>query len=338
MDERQCQLQAWMADVLGLPGPVHDWSVVAGDASSRRYFRGGDGKRSWIVVDAPPQTEKNEAFLQIREQLSRGGVRVPALEAGDLDLGFLVLEDLGDDLLLAQLSADNVDAYYTAAMELLLQLQQLPTQDFGVPDYNEAVLTEELSRFPQWFCERLLGLQLGASDWQLLKRSTALLVESAQAQPQVLVHRDFHSRNLLILKDKNLATIDFQDAIRGPVCYDLVSLLKDCYVSWPPAKVRAWALAYRARLQALGHLTAVSEAEFLRWFDWIGLQRHIKVLGNFARLAIRDGKPAYLRDIPLVLHYIVQTMADYPEFTDAHGWFANELQPRFAALSLDEFL
>jgi len=270
--------------------------------------------------------------------LSRGGVRVPELVAANLDLGFLVLEDLGDGLLLPRLSTDSVDTYYAAAMELLLQLQQLPTQDFGVPDYNEAVLTEELSRFPQWFCEKLLGLQLDAGDWQLLDRSTALLVESAQAQPQVLVHRDFHSRNLLILKDKSLATIDFQDAIRGPVCYDLVSLLKDCYISWPPARVRSWALAYRARLQSLGHLAAVSEAEFLRWFDWIGLQRHIKVLGNFARLAIRDGKPAYLRDIPQVLRYIVQTMADYPEFADSHAWFADELQPRFAALSLDELL
>ena len=152
------------------------------------------------------------------------------------------------------------------------------------------------------------------------------MVADALEQPQVFVHRDFHSRNLL-LRSGALATIDFQDAVIGPLCYDLVSLLRDCYICWPPARVRSWALAYREMLLSAGRPAGDSEAEFLRWFDWIGLQRHLKVLGNFARLALRDGKPAYLADLPLVLHYIREILAVYPEFEDFHRWFDARLGP-----------
>jgi aminoglycoside/choline kinase family phosphotransferase len=334
MDERQQQLQDWARLELGLSGESVQWSSVAGDASSRRYFRlGGQSAQSWICMDAPPATEKNTAFLDIRTLLERNAVRVPALLAVELECGFMVLEDLGDRLLLPELNATCVDARYQQAMVMLLELQAAPTAGGAVPAYSEEVLAEELSRFPEWFCEGLLQMELAPSQRAMIGELVDRLVVAACEQPRVLVHRDFHSRNLLLLPDDAIATIDFQDAVTGPLCYDLVSLLKDCYICWPQAQVRAWALSYREQLLALGRPAAADAQQFLRWFDWIGLQRHLKVLGNFSRLALRDGKDGYIKDIPLVLHYIVEALANYEEFEAVLAWFTDSIVPGFEQLT-----
>jgi aminoglycoside/choline kinase family phosphotransferase len=250
----------------------------------------------------------------------------------------MALEDLGDRLLLAELDARSVDQRYRGAMDLLLQIAAMDLHNASppaaLPTYDEALLTEELGRFPAWFVEALLGESLGADERRLLQANSAVLIASALEQPRVLVHRDFHSRNLMPQADGSLGVIDFQDAVLGPVSYDLVSLLRDCYIRWPAAQVEHWALAYRQRLQAGGLPGAVEADRFLRWFDLMGLQRHIKVLGTFARLYLRDGKPAYLRDLPLVIHYVREISAKYAReeraVAEFQRWFEQRLAPLIA--------
>ncbi len=310
-------------------------AVIAGDASNRRYFRLALPGRSYIVVEAPPTTEKNEAFLAVRELLAGAGVRVPGLYGVDLGRGYLLLEDLGDRLLLPELADDTVDDRYRQACSLLLRLAGITGGATGLAAYDEPLLSEELGRFPVWFARELLGRPLGEKGRGAFDALSRLLVESALEQPRVLVHRDFHSRNLMPQRDGDLAVIDFQDAVVGPVTYDLVSLLRDCYIRWPGARVRGWALAHRDDLVASGLLSPVAAAHFLRWFDWMGLQRHLKVLGTFARLHLRDGKPGYLQDLPLVIRYVEEVLdayaGDYPEFADFQAWFHGELGPLIAA-------
>jgi aminoglycoside/choline kinase family phosphotransferase len=309
-------------------------TAVAGDASNRRYFRALLGGSSYILVDAPPATEKNRAFLTVRELLAGAGVRVPDLYAADIARGYLLLEDLGDRLLLAELDADSVDDRYRDAMGVLLQIAAIDASTVPLPAYDEALLTEELGRFPTWFVEALLGYCPDAGEQSLLEAAFARLIASALEQPRVLVHRDYHSRNLMPQGDGSLGVIDFQDAVRGPVTYDLVSLLRDCYIRWPAAQVEGWALAYRDMLQARGLPGLANEEGFLRWFDLMGLQRHIKVLGTFARLYLRDGKPAYLDDLPLVVQYVREIAeryaADDPVLAEFQQWFERRLTPLIA--------
>ncbi|TGD72824.1 aminoglycoside phosphotransferase [Mangrovimicrobium sediminis] len=319
----------WAQAELGWDSP--QCSVVAGDASARRYFRLRQGASTCIAVHAPPQTEKNTAFLAMREQLERGGICVPALLAADLERGFLLLGDLGDRLLLAELDTHSVDASYRTAFGVLLQLAALPADDPAWPHYDRALLGEELSRFPEWFAGRLLQRPLDAAEQAMWQALCAELIDSALAQPRVLVHRDFHSRNLMPQADGRLGVIDFQDAVIGPATYDLVSLLRDCYVRWPREQVRGWALEYLEQARATGQFAGVDQAQFLGWFDLMGLQRHLKVLGTFARLYLRDGKLAYLDDLPLVLRYVEEALVGYrdtsPAAAEFADWFAAELRP-----------
>lgn len=330
------ELLPWVLASIGLPtsDPQPALSVVAGDASNRRYFRLAQGGSSYMVVEAPPATEKNEAFLAVRELLAGAGVRVPGLYGVDLQRGFMLLEDLGDAVLLPELAPESVDGHYQKAFGLLRQLAAAAPPAQALPAYDRALLEEELSRFSEWFVEALLGYTLKQHEHELLARVFGKLVESALEQPQVLVHRDFHSRNLMLQADGQLAVIDFQDAVLGPITYDLVSLLRDCYIRWPAPQVRQWALAYRDSLGTTGSLAQVSDEQFLRWFDWMGLQRHIKVLGTFARLYLRDSKPAYLEDLPLVIAYVLEVLGEYglqqPEFAEFHRWFGERLSPLIA--------
>ena len=305
--------------------------LVAGDASNRRYFRLERGGRRAIVAEAPPETEKNEAFLAVRDLLAGLGVRVPAVLGADLGRGYLLLEDLGDQMLLPLLDATTVDAFYDQARAILMQLAALAATAQDLPSYDEVLLREELGRFGTWFVEALLGYTLNAQEQELLEALHVKLVVSALEQPLALVHRDFHSRNLMPQPDGQLAVIDFQDAVRGPVTYDLASLLRDCYIHWPEEKVNRWALQHRDELAGMGVLGQVDDALFLRWFDWMGLQRHIKVLGTFARLYLRDGKPGYLEDLPLVIHYVRQILEKYaddePAFAEFGDWFDTALRP-----------
>lgn len=307
-------------------------TVIAGDASNRRYFRLKLGEQTYVVAEAPPATEKNPEFLAVRQLLADAGVRVPALLAADLERGYLLLEDLGDRLLLPALSDQTVDGYYQQCFSVLHCLALAGKAGPALPAYDEALLSEELSRFPEWFVGKLLGYELDAKDKTAVEALADMLVTNALAQPRVLVHRDFHSRNLMIQPDGELAVIDFQDAVLGPVTYDLVSLLRDCYIRWPQDRVREWALAYRDSLVRQDLLEPIADAEFLRWFDWLGLQRHIKVLGTFARLYLRDGKEAYLDDLPMVIAYVEEVLDVYaPQetaFAHFRDWFARELKPR----------
>ena len=307
---------------------------VAGDASARRYFRFKYAGQSYVLVEAPPATEKNEAFLAVRALLAEIGVRVPALLGADLDRGYLLLEDLGDRLLLPVLDAVSVDGYYLRAFEVLTKMASVETDQTALGDYDEVLLAEELGRFQQWFVEGLLGYIPTAREQSLVSDVNAKLVESALEQPRVLVHRDFHSRNLMLVGADDVAVIDFQDAVVGPVTYDLVSLLRDCYIQWPAPRVQQWASDYYGQLRSRGLSGDIEEALFLRWFDWMGLQRHIKVLGTFARLYQRDGKSAYLDDLPLVIHYVLQILDKYageePVFAEWSAWFSRRLSPLIA--------
>jgi aminoglycoside/choline kinase family phosphotransferase len=324
-------LQAWAVARLGLEKQACRCMPVSGDASPRRYYRLIIAGATYIVVHAPPATEKNAQFLAVRELLERAGVAVPALHAADLERGFLLLGDLGDRLLLDELCDDSVDACYGAAFELLLGIGAIDPGDPAFPVYDTALLSEELARFPHWFVQSLLDQPWDAAAQAAWEPLAAALVDSALEQPLVLVHRDFHSRNLMPQADGALAVIDFQDAVMGPVTYDLVSLLRDCYIRWPSQQVRDWALAYRRRLLAAGRLAGVDEQQFLTWFDLMGLQRHIKVLGTFARLYLRDGKPAYLDDLPRVVDYVREILAGYAPQSDAvcdfAAWFDATLLP-----------
>ncbi len=333
------ELENWAMDQLSAGSGVREGRLapLAGDASNRRYYRLDTPGERYIVAEAPPATEKNEAFIDIRHKLDLAGIKVPRIFAADLVNGYLLLEDLGDSLLLPLLTAENVDGYYRRAMDVLQLMALAPAVEPLLPDYDKAILTEELERFPEWFVEGLLGYGLTPPDRLLLEALSRLLIENALEQPRVMVHRDFHSRNLMVQGSGGLAVIDFQDAVTGPLTYDLVSLLKDCYIHWPFDRVRVWALSHRDALQAAGVIESVDDDPFMRWFDWMGLQRHIKVLGTFARLYLRDGKPTYLQDLPLVLRYVRGVAAEYasqePAFAAFSSWFDTVLAPRIAAQS-----
>lgn len=330
------ELLPWARSLPGISavGQEPKLLAVAGDASNRRYFRATLGQTSYILVEAPPATENNQAFLAVRDLLAGAGVKVPAVYGVDLQRGFMLLEDLGDRLLLAELDGASVDGCYRHAMSELERIAALGAENIDLPRYDTNLLTEELQRFPEWFVQALLGHEPGAEERDLLDRLFGVLIASALEQPRVLVHRDFHSRNLMPQSDGSLAVIDFQDAVLGPVTYDLVSLLRDCYISWPAARVLEWALAHREALQSRGLLGEVEADRYLRWFDLMGLQRHIKVLGTFARLYLRDGKAAYLHDLPQVISYVLEIAGKYageePVMADFYRWFDDRLSPLIA--------
>jgi aminoglycoside/choline kinase family phosphotransferase len=282
------------------------------DAGFRSYWRteGGDGSR--IVMDSPPDKEDVRPWLRMRELLEHGGVRVPRVLARDVEAGFLLLEDLGVDTYLQVIDADNADALFDAAIAQLLKLQAIPCPD-DLPGYDEALLMRELRLFDEWFLGRELGLTLDRATLEALELVYRRLIDAALAQPSVLVHRDFMPRNLMPA-DAGPAVLDFQDAVRGPIAYDVLSLFKDAFLSWPDDRVDAWLTRYHACAQAAG-LPVPGLDQFRRDVDLIGVQRHLKVLGIFARLKHRDGKPRYIADAPRFLDYLDGVLPRYPELT-----------------------
>ncbi|MEH6591059.1 MAG: phosphotransferase [Halioglobus sp.] len=324
-----------MSNLPEFSGRSSEFKVIAGDASNRRYFRLRLDGRTFIVAEAPPATEKNIEFVALQQLLDGAGVRVPKIYAVDIPRGYLLLEDLGDQVLLPALNSDTVGRYYRQAFQPLMAMAQADTASAGLGHYDSALLGEELSRFDQWFVGELLDYTLNDSELSILSRLGTKLVANALEQPQVLVHRDFHSRNLMLLAGDELAVIDFQDAVVGPVTYDLVSMLKDCYIVWPDSQVEQWALEYRDAAVTAGIIAKVDDALFIRWFDWMGLERHIKVLGTFARLYLRDGKAAYLDDLPMVIAYTRATLSRYaaaePVFAEFRDWFEDTLIPLIEA-------
>lgn len=306
------------------------WQALRGDAGFRSYYR-LTSEPPLLAVLAPPATENSERFIAIGGYLRRYGVLAPAIAACDLDRGFLLIEDLGPTMLRAELNDVTADGLYAEALTTLLQMQQGDPSHLHLPGYSGQLLRDEMALFHQWFVQKLLGYEVSAGEMQMLERWYQQLERSALEQPQVFVHRDFHSRNLIYRSDGPPGVIDFQDAVVGPVTYDLVSLLRDCYVRWPQERVRRWAISYANIAVQAGVMAPVTEREFLRWFDLMGLQRHVKVLGIFARLSLRDNKHSYLQDLPLVIDYTLDIARQYPEGEAFVHWFEQALMPRIHA-------
>jgi len=286
--------------------------VASADASFRSYWRVRDGAAAWIVMDAPPAVEDVRPWLDIGERLRRAGLHAPQVLAADAERGFVLMEDLGARTYLPELNEDSADRLYGDALEALLRMQR--TIDVArLPVFDATRTIPEMELLGPWFLERHLGVVPSCTQWDVIENAFRRIAATADEQPRCFMHRDYHSRNLLICESRpqqgatllaNPGIIDFQGAMLGPVAYDLASLLRDCYIAWPAERVDAWVEAYRVRLAAAG-IVAVGGAQFRRWFDVIGLQRHIKVLGLFCRLCYRDGKAGYLADLPRVLDYVL---------------------------------
>jgi N-acetylmuramate 1-kinase len=287
---------------------------ASSDASFRSYWRTVGATPPRIVMDAPPEREDLAPWLEVARRLAAAGVLAPAVLAEDRAQGFLLLADLGSRLLLPALDATRADALYAEALDTLLRLQTA-VDPAGLPCYNEERLVAEMELLPTWFVQRHLGVVPDCEDWDVVESAFRALVDNARAQPQVFVHRDYHSRNLMLQDDGRLGVIDFQDAVRGPLTYDLVSILRDCYIAWPDERVAGWVERYRLQLAEAG-IGVPDRARFQRWFDLMGLQRHLKVLGIFCRLWYRDGKPGYLGDLPLVWRYTREVGQRHPETRD----------------------
>jgi len=321
------QLADWLQQQLQLEEKP-ELMPLGGDAGFRCYFRlAGQPKmdgRNLIAVYAPPEVEKNHEFVAVAEKLKEISVNTPTIYAKNLDLGFFLLEDFGNEHLFDILAKDNVLGLYGRSSQLLINMQ-MTDNSIALPQYDESVLQREMDLLQQWFLPELLGYQLGAEESAMLANCYQLLLESAIGQTQRLVHRDFHSRNIM-LANEELALIDFQDAVWGPITYDLVSLLRDCYVYWPKEIVQQ-ALQQHWDEMPESLRTSLSFEEFVRGFDLMGLQRHIKVLGIFARLALRDEKHAYLNDLPLVIRYTVEVAENYPQFAAFADWFKAKIIP-----------
>ncbi len=307
LDPRFEQLQTWLRTVAGIVD--YEITPASADASFRRYFRVRYDATTRIVMDAPPTQEDCQPYIHVSALMAGIGLHVPEVLQQDLQQGFLLLTDLGERMYLPGLNAETVKPLYADAMQALLRLQAHGPAD--LPPYDRKLLMTEMELFRHWYLERHLAMQLSDSDNTTIDAAFNYLAESALQQPQVIVHRDYHSRNLMI-STPNPGILDFQDAVMGPVTYDLVSLLRDCYIAWPRRQVEAWVTQYyqQARLQDM--LSDVSEARFLSWFDLMGIQRHLKACGIFARLNHRDAKPGYLKDIPRTLGYVIEVGKDYP--------------------------
>ena len=336
MDNRLRTLTQWVRQFPGFekaePQPV------SGDASFRRYFRvlgTPDPKGStqpFIVMDAPPEHEDCKPFVAIARHWDEHGIAVPRILGKDLEQGLLLLEDFGDTLMLAALTESTADTLYHSALDELVSIQQSTSPpDYPLPAYDTELLDREMALFPDWLLTKKLGLTLDNSERALLDTTFGILRESALAQPTVTVHRDYHSRNLLVRPGTNCpGVIGFQDAVCGPVTYDLASLLKDCYINWPAARVEQWSERFRKQSLDAGLHKADCDT-FHQWFELMGMQRHLKAAGIFARLDIRDGKPGYLADIPRTVCYLVKASGRQSALRHFHEWLIDRVLPAIEA-------
>lgn len=302
---------------------------ASSDASFRRYLRVFHPGGSLIVMDAPPDHEDVRPYLEVGAMLESLGIHVPHVHGADEPRGLVLLEDLGSTAYLSRLEGGgDPDQLYGDALDALARIQARGADAArALPPYDRELLMREMALMPEWFCERHLELELTHEDRERLAAAFETLVRAALGQPRVFVHRDYHSRNLMVVEPRNPGVIDFQDAVRGPIGYDLASLLKDCYIAWPRERVLGWVSGFRARLEAEGAESGGSDLELTRWLDLVGVQRHLKVLGIFARLWHRDGKPRYLADLPLTLRYLLDTCALYPELADLGRFLATRAAP-----------
>jgi aminoglycoside/choline kinase family phosphotransferase len=318
--------------------PVRDLQPASSDASFRRYLRADLGETSRIVMDAPPENEDCRPFVDIARALFDAGLHVPRIIEEDLEQGFLLLDDLGDRQYLDELNGETVERLYGDAIGALVTLQVCGPRDHELPSYDEALLMQEMELFREWFLVRHLALSLDEDTNRMLDQAFRVLADNALQQPRVCVHRDYHSRNLMVTDQHNPGILDFQDAVFGPVTYDLVSLLRDCYIAWPREQVEDWALGFHELAMQSGILNRDlhdDEKQFLRWFDLMGVQRHLKAIGIFARLNHRDGKPSYLRDIPRTMSYVEEVAGRYAELGQLHDYIVREVKPAMIRAGMD---
>lgn len=307
-DIRRRALDQWVGDWLGAPV---SGEVASADASFRRYFRYRHGGRTLVAMDAPPEQEDCRPFVDVAGRLARAGVAVPEILHQDLEQGFLLLTDMGRETWLTALDEGNADAWFDAALETLITQQRF-ADTRGLPEYDRALLRRELDLFPHWYLGEHRGLRLDGDTDGRLETVFDTLIESALAQPRVFVHRDFMPRNLMV-SEPNPGVIDFQDAVAGPISYDLISLFKDAFLSWPEARVLEWLRDYHRRAAAAGLPVPAAFDDLLRWCDLMGAQRHLKVIGIFARIRHRDGKPKYLEDAPRFFAYLRTVIGRRPD-------------------------
>ncbi len=337
-DVRLQQLKVWLDEQFPALFFAQGWGAVppatltaaSSDASFRRYFRWEGEGRTFIVMDAPPPQENCKPFVDIADLLSKSGINVPKIYAEDLKRGFLLLNDLGRKTYLDVMDAENADALFADALDALLAFQQLP-MEAPLPSYDVALLRRELELFPEWYVRRHLGVELDAAQLALWQRVSDRLIDSALAQPKVLVHRDYMPRNLM-LSEPNPGVLDFQDAVYGPVTYDVTCLFKDAFLSWPEERVHGWLQSYWVAARKVGIPVQAQFEDFLQASDLMGVQRHLKVIGIFARICHRDGKPRYLADVPRFFAYIEAVLARRPELAELGELLASLRQPVGAAV------
>ena len=316
-DKRAQLLQSWLNKHFEVA--ENSFVTVSGDASFRRYFRFtannafGLNQASLIAVDSPPQLEDNQPFITIAKQLLENDLPAPEIYEINLDDGFYVQQDFGDQLLHGSLNNTSVDHLYGLAMQYLIKLHNVNPD--ALPLYDSKLLQTEMHLFSDWYLEKHKNITIDTELKNTLSETYQLLEKNALEQPQVFVHRDYHSRNLMVLDYDKLGMIDFQDAVKGPITYDLVSLLKDCYIDWPEQKIQQWVSEFNSMLPS-----QFDTQQFTRWFDLMGIQRHLKAIGIFCRLNYRDSKPAYLNDIPRTLNYVINTSAKYQELKSFHSF------------------
>ena len=319
---RQEHLAQWVAatlpdDQIDRQGTI-PLQAIGSDAGFRKYYRVQTLQETLVAVDAPPATEDTQAFVAIARRWRAGGIRVPQVFAVDYQHGFMLQEDLGDTPMQDVLDKASADQYYPKLLATLLSIQQQSPEQ--LPQYDDALMNVELSLYPEWFLQQLLGITPPDGLAELF----SLLTTAMHEQPQGTVHRDFHSRNLMLTPDGDIGVIDFQGALHGPLLYDVVSLLRDCYLSWPAAQVEHWFSGFMAKHPVLAGYDPV---QLQTWFDLTGAQRHLKCLGIFARLWLRDGKPGYLNDIPRTLNYVICVCRRYPQLSDHAQWLEQQVVP-----------
>lgn len=308
--DRKIQLENWLKQVLSIQ--AFTLTAASADASFRRYFRVHLSDKTLIAMDAPPPQENCTSFVKVAKLMLNAGLNVPEVLAQDLTNGFLLLSDLGDETYLSALNNDSASGLYLNATDALIKMQ-IVSQANVLPVYDEVLLTREMQLFPDWYVAKHLQAELNTEQQVVLKNTFDILNKNILSQSQVYVHRDFHSRNLMLTKQNNPGILDFQDAVYGAITYDLVSLLKDAYIEWDEEQIIDWAVRYWQPAKKAGLPVSEDFSEFYRDFEWMGAQRHIKILGIFARLYYRDGKEGYLKDMPLVMHYLRKVCERYVE-------------------------